>query len=119
LLVFLRRRGAADVGPNAHVSDNSAAEDEVATTEGEGVDVEDEPGAAPLVDAVEALDQAAREEVEVNHIVSDEPTTADVDIVGLAETLEGIRTELAVLRQLVEAMGERLGRLEDALYPHH
>lgn len=124
-----------DVEPDAMTEDEPVGEDEAlpeeeAVDEGEGeegepkpefgeeldvdVDVDVEPGAAPLVDAVRALERAARVEAELSQVVPGGP--AGVDLVALAGTLNAMQVDLAALRELVDALGKELRERLEAIH---
>lgn len=98
----------------APVPDDEKAPDGEAAEE---LDVDVEPAAAPLADAVRALEQAARVEAELSQSAAEGP--GGVDLVTLAATLSNVQAELAALRALVEALGvelrERLESIHEEL----
>jgi hypothetical protein len=79
-----------------------------------GLDVDVEPGAAPLADAVRALEQAALVEAELAQVVPEPPS--GVDLVKLTETLNALQTEMVALRSLVDSLGTELRERLDAIH---
>lgn len=75
------------------------------------VDVAVDPGAAPLVEAVRALEEAARMEAEM-------PAAAApaVDVSGLSETLAELKGEVSALRTLVESLATDLRERLEAVH---
>ena len=67
------------------------------------VEVAEDTGAAPLVEAMRALEEAARVEAEMAPAGG-----TPVDMAGLTETLSGLQDEVAALRTLVESLATDL-----------
>ncbi|MFP5317884.1 MAG: hypothetical protein ACLGI2_06255, partial [Acidimicrobiia bacterium] len=111
--------GEAGDTDEAHDDTDEADEDEDEGTTGEGepggavdvVDVDEDSGAAPLVEAVRALEEAARVEAELAP-----GAAASVDIDGLSETLAGLQDEVAALRTLVESLATDLRERLEAVH---
>jgi hypothetical protein len=76
------------------------------------LDVDEDPGAAPLVEAVRALEEAARVEAE-SAPFSGPPA---VDVAGLSEALAGLQSEVAALRMLVESLATDLRERLEAVH---
>jgi hypothetical protein len=82
-----------------------------------GVDVDAAPGAAPLVDAVRALEHAARVEAELSQAAPvATPVASAIDVGRLTDTVKSMQAELAALRTLVDSLGVDLRERLDVLH---
>ncbi|MDQ4097821.1 MAG: hypothetical protein M3144_08145, partial [Actinomycetota bacterium] len=82
-----------------------------------GVDVDVEPGAAPLVDAMLALEHAARVEAELSQAGPALVETAGgVDLKQLTERLRRIEMQQAALHALVDSLGVEIRERLDILH---
>jgi hypothetical protein len=102
----------ADAEDAGTVDEGAGAADEPDL--GEGRDVDSEPGAAPLVDAVRALERAARVEADLAESAPEGP--AGLDLVALATTLNVIQVELRGLHDLIESLGVELRERLEAIH---
>ena len=75
------------------------------------VEVAEDTGAAPLVEAVRALEEAARVEAEMAPAGG-----PPMDLAGLAETLSGLQDEVAAVRTLVESLATDLRERLEAVH---
>lgn len=75
------------------------------------VDVAEAPGAAPLVEAVRALEEAARVEAEMTPMGG-----PAVDVAGLSENIAGLKEEISALRTLVESLATDLRERLEAVH---
>ncbi|HEX6595921.1 MAG TPA: hypothetical protein VF045_03235 [Acidimicrobiales bacterium] len=104
-----------DAGDDGQSENNPGEADDKGEAEGgsgvDVVDVADSPGAAPLVEAVRALEEAARVEAESPH--NSGPT---VDVAQLSETLSELKDEVAALRTLVESLATDMRERLEAVH---
>ena len=106
---------ADEDGAEAETAEPEAETEEAEEGGGGGavdvVDVAVDPGAAPLVEAVRALEEAARMEAEM-------PAAAApaVDVSGLSETLAELKGEVSALRTLVESLATDLRERLEAVH---